>query len=809
MIRETLASGSSNAFMAVTPANGYTFQSRSVPAGVTTSIKTPGAAPRWVKLERRGQAINAYHSADGIAWILQGSVTIPMNASVYAGLAVTSHNNSQLTSADFEQVALQNGLGSARIYGYATLQGGTALSGSYVECQEQGQAGTYRCLAFAPDYGITPQVTVTLPPPARADFLFTRPEATLDWASFQDTLNVGQTRAFPLRLTNTGNAPLEFDIVVPSAKYVWSSSDSPEGPAFAWSDIKTTGARLSLASGTSGAVAQATLSFPFPFYDSMYNVITVTEHGYLSVSDHDPFPANLKLPSDTNAARTMIAGFWDEIGLHGTGAVYFQDYGDRAVFQYQSVARQFAGTGTYTFQIVLYRNGVIRFYYLSMDGPGAGATEGLQEGKRGVSIKYGEPFIHSRQAVELRRLAREWVSFSPASGLVPPGGSRAVSVLLDAGALSPGVYSERITLFHNAPHQGSLPLTAYLMVQGAIGGVRQEVWADVPGILLTDLYTLPAYPKSPNLSELLPRFEGPRNAADNYGERLRAYVMPPVTGDYTFFISGDDQCELRLGSDDHPGRAVAIARVSGYTPYRNWTKYPDQKSAALRLVAGKRYFLEAVHKEGTGGDHASVGWQGPGIGGEADRPIPGSRLTPYEANGWKYQDIGSPSLPGSRSIIAENYQIKGGGSDIWDAADQSQFVYRPMTGDGEIIAQVTSIENTHVWAKAGVMMRETLDTGSRHVFSAVSAASGQAFLRRLTTGGTSFSTRLGGAATSWVRLVRSGNTFSSYFSTDGATWVSGGSENIAMTAAVWVGLAVTSHNEALLTTGFFRNVSAP
>jgi hypothetical protein len=91
---------------------------------------------------------------------------------------------------------------------------------------------------------------------------------------------------------------------------------------------------------------------------------------------------------------------------------------------------------------------------------------------------------------------------------------------------------------------------------------------------------------------------------------------------------------------------------------------------------------------------------------------------------------------------------------------------------------------------------------------AITPGNGLAFQRRLSTGGASAST-LGAlvAAPYWVKLVRSGNTLSGYASPDGVTWTLVGSDTVVMGAGVYVGLPVTSHNDGVLSTATFTNVS--
>ncbi len=165
--------------------------------------------------------------------------------------------------------------------------------------------------------------------------------------------------------------------------------------------------------------------------------------------------------------------------------------------------------------------------------------------------------------------------------------------------------------------------------------------------------------------------------------------------------------------------------------------------------------------------------------------------------------------------ITPTYTIEGDGADIWGNADAFRYVYKELAGDGQIVARVTSIERTDDWAKAGVMIRETLDAGSKHAFCCMTPANGKSFQNRTATDGGSFNSNTGGyVAPYWVKLVREGNQFSGYHSPDGVNWelqaASGETPNpqtIDVAANVLIGLAVTSHNAGLLSTCTFDHVS--
>ena len=174
---------------------------------------------------------------------------------------------------------------------------------------------------------------------------------------------------------------------------------------------------------------------------------------------------------------------------------------------------------------------------------------------------------------------------------------------------------------------------------------------------------------------------------------------------------------------------------------------------------------------------------------------------------WTGADVGDVGVAGSWSAGAGQIHVTGAGADVWDAADAFQFVWRPLDGDGEIVARVVSVDYIKAWTKAGVMIRESLDPGSPHAFMIVSAGKGYAFQRRAAFGGLSSHTPGGsGTAPRWVRLTRSGDLLSAFESADGVTWTPVGSETIPMGRAVMAGLAVSSHTSTAASQAVFESV---
>ena len=162
----------------------------------------------------------------------------------------------------------------------------------------------------------------------------------------------------------------------------------------------------------------------------------------------------------------------------------------------------------------------------------------------------------------------------------------------------------------------------------ASGTITREYWANVSGNRVSDI---PVNSPPTTVTELS-SFEGPANSGSNYGARIRGYICPPGTGQYRFWIASNDHSELWLSTDDNPANRRRIAYVTGATAPGEYTKFASQTSALITLTAGKRYYIEALHKQGVGSDHVSVIWNKPS--GDSDiGPIPGSYLSPFEDAG--------------------------------------------------------------------------------------------------------------------------------------------------------------------------------
>jgi hypothetical protein len=170
-----------------------------------------------------------------------------------------------------------------------------------------------------------------------------------------------------------------------------------------------------------------------------------------------------------------------------------------------------------------------------------------------------------------------------------------------------------------------------------------------------------------------------------------------------------------------------------------------------------------------------------------------------------------PYVGGFVEDPAGTYTISSTGTDIWGGYDEFHFAFKNASGAVNIIAKVDSLQNTQEFAKAGVMIRDTLDPDSKYVGVFITPENGVRFQYRTAVGGVTDREFVEGITTpQWVRLERTtGGLVRAYYSADGATWERFTLVQISMTMPVYAGLAVTSHDINLTCEAVFSNVSFP
>ena len=242
--------------------------------------------------------------------------------------------------------------------------------------------------------------------------------------------------------------------------------------------------------------------------------------------------------------------------------------------------------------------------------------------------------------------------------------------------------------------------------QGLITG---REFADITGTAIASLTNSAKFPDNPDAMFFFPYFEwnatgdifvAPGNYSDNYGGQIAGYFYPPTTGDYIFYIAADDNARLFLSTDSDPANKKLIAMETAWSGVRSYlssggnsdltakdsstfagsewpTADPASGIATITLQANQPYYIEAIFKDGTGGDNLSVAVFDPGFLIDSAAPIPGEYLSSDRTAG----PVVITSQPQSQmvpergsvtfSVLADgtppySYQWRRNGTDLTD-----------------------------------------------------------------------------------------------------------------------------------------------
>lgn len=333
---------------------------------------------------------------------------------------------------------------------------------------------------------------------------------------------------------------------------------------------------------------------------------------------------------------------------------------------------------------------------------------------------------------------------------------------------------------------------------------------------------------------------------NGFSVHWEAELEPRFTEPYAIHLISDDRAKLWL---------------NGHLLIDEWAEHPETESTAIvELEAGKRYLLRVDHFEHRGRAMARLLWSSPSTPKQA---IPSSQLysettdqdqdglpdlwertfglnpdDPTDAgadvNGdgrsgleeywagddptlrpvvdgglpvpWVGRDVGVTGLPGTADTTRDGLTLQASGHDIWANADAFHFVYQLWRGDVEVVARVVSQKASDPWAKAGIMLRESLRAEAQHAMLAARPEHGVAFLQRSRTAAVT-SQEAAEAEGPWLRLVRRGDRVSAFASGNGLNWQWVGTVAIAFSEEIYVGVAVSSHDDSQLSTAVFDQLS--
>jgi len=306
------------------------------------------------------------------------------------------------------------------------------------------------------------------------DPLILRNDGGLDlvWMLGKDELTPKRAREGAARTTETpagGRAGVRGSGGPDAHGYVWTDSDEPGGPTYAWREIIQHGGFISL--GDDDAVT-VDLPFDFGFYGGTVfaDSVTISSNGYLTFDTEGADGENTPIPSGAGP-NAIIAPFWDDLDP-GSGGIVLQYY-DAAdtsfIVEFIQVPRA-GGGGTYTFQVILQKDwesltGDIIFQYNDMQGELGSATIGIENANAttGLEIAFDTTYVHNGLAVAIEELYG-WVDADPRAGVVAAGDSTAVDVITDCRRAPEGTYEFNLMLYSNDPLDPAMSIPYYFAV---------------------------------------------------------------------------------------------------------------------------------------------------------------------------------------------------------------------------------------------------------------------------------------------------------------------------------------------------------
>jgi Glucose/sorbosone dehydrogenases len=829
--------------------------------------------PRWIRVQRQGNVIRGYFSSDGVNWTQRGTVTLgTLPTSVLIGVAYTSHIDGTIGTATLDNVTLTgsdptpdttppsvptnlqaNAMSISRIdltWTASTDTGGSGLSGyrvfrnggatpiatvataSYSDTGlTAGTQYTYTVRAVdgannaSADSASASATTQTTPPPdTTAPSVPQNLQATavgssridLSWTASTDNAggsglagyrvyrDGGATPIATITTTSYSNTSLTANTSYTYQVRSYDNAGNESGLSAVAS--ATTAAAPSWSSGDIGAVAAAG-----SFTDNGTS-LTITGSGADIWGTADEFQFAYR-PLDGDGTMTVrvtnltSGNIWSKVGLmvrestaansrHGT---MFLGAGKGASFQYRTnnggTSAGDNGDNVLTIPrwIRVERAGSIVRGFFSADGVTWTQRGTVTLTSLPTSVLIGVAYT-SHVDGTIGSATVDNVSITTASQPTPDTTAPTVPTNLQATAVS----TSRIDLTWTASTDaGGSGLAGYRIFRN--GGVNPIATVTTAGYSDTNLAASTLY------TYTVRAVDGANNLSANSSPASATTQSPPapdttppgVPSNLQATAVGSSRIDLSWSAvtDNAGGSGLAgyrIYRDGGGTPIATVTATSYSNTS---LAANTSYSYAVRSYDNAGNESALSG---------------GASATTAAAATWSNGDIGAVAAAGSFTDNGTSLSISGSGADIWGTADEFQFAYRTLTGDGELVARVNTITNPNVWSKVGMMVRESLAANSRHGTMYLGAGKGASFQYRTNNGGTSAGDSGDNVLTlpRWIRIQRAGDVLRGYFSPDGVNWTQRGTVTLAnLPATVYVGVAMTSHLDGTIATSTLDSVS--
>ncbi len=415
--------------------------------------------------------------------------------------------------------------------------------------------------------GETDAQTITISNSGGSDFIFT---ASVEILTSSEVIQ-GDTTSYPKseeELDPRTSGPQTEGSGGPDMfGYTWIDSDEPGGPAFNWVDITGVGTPVPGLDGDDENVGPIPIGFNFPFYGNTFDQLYVCTNGWLSFTSTRTSLSNYQLPN-TSAPENLLAVWWDDLHFRYVERAYYYYDGTRFIIEFVDVERYSSyQPGVFTFEVILYPNGTIIYQYLSMEGYVTSATIGIQNDTRddGLTVVYNAEYVHDNLAIKFSA-APEWLTVSPTSGTVPPGGSMDLTALFNAADMFGGDYDAVVHIDGNDPIVPRWDVPAHMHVTGAPDIAAEPDSLDF-GTVFIGVSTLRQFTifnegtDVLTVTDIVP-------ASPEYSVDVTSFTLEPmqqqlVTVSFSPTEVGDRSSTLTIQSDD-PDEPTVVIPMTGY-----------------------------------------------------------------------------------------------------------------------------------------------------------------------------------------------------------------------------------------------------
>ncbi len=319
-------------------------------------------------------------------------------------------------------------------------------------------------------------------------------QAGFDADQFSIAVEPASSSQSTLRISNSGEANLGFNIsknydltrdsqIVRDGGgpddygYLWMDSNEPGGPEFQWIDISGYGTQIQFTHNDNSPGIYS-IGFDVDFYGTTYSTFRVNPNGWIGFGDDASTYTNTGIPS-TSAPRPAIFPFWDDLypeSNGGSGLAYYHTDGERLIVMFDNVDHWNSSMGPYTFEMILYADGSIKFQYLDMNQTVDSATIGMQNasGNDGLEMAYNNSYIEDNLAISIFKVV-DWLTVTPTSGSVANGEYEDISIEVTSDELEIGEYSCTMFISTSDPLQSLVEIPVNLTVAEFIMEAPQGV----------------------------------------------------------------------------------------------------------------------------------------------------------------------------------------------------------------------------------------------------------------------------------------------------------------------------------------------